>query len=217
VDPVSGLRSLVWQAQWTSSGGRSGDITGEYGQCLCHGLGAGSPAISSSVFLSNSAFAVTEDGFYLAFDDGRAGTGTVKISLDGSECDMLARWGGRRSRNVTAPDIGGGYDPSDTDLRGMLVHDNKLYVVQVLTNDLISIELEDSAELNTDEHDSPILVCDYGVVRSVNSAMIGRGNGIHYGTVVLDPLDNNKAWFTLEPAAMGVLEPWTFNSMVMSW
>jgi hypothetical protein len=271
VDPTTGERSLVWQSQWYQSGGGgggSGDITATYGQCLRHGSHIG--RINDSVWMSNSAFAITDDGFYLAFDDSRSGTGVVHISSDGSTCEFVARWGARASGGVTPADIGGGYDPSDTDLRGMLVHEGEIFVVQVLTNDLIAIDLDtgdrrmvsnaddgvytgigyqnmfwddtrdllwavgnhapftgsvidittgqrESIYADTDEFASPLLQSDYGFVRSVNTGMIGRGNGIHYGTVVLDPEDNNKVWFTLEPAAMGVMELSTFNSMVISW
>ena len=272
IDPTTGERDIIWQAQWYPSGGGSGgsgDITDDYGQCLRHGTQGG--GINDSVWMSNSAFAVTDDGFYLAFDDSRSGTGVVHISSDRSTCEFVARWGARNSGGVTPADIGGGYDPSDTDLRGMLVHEGEIFVVQVLTNDLIAIDLEtgdrrmvsnaddgvytgigyqnmfwddtrdllwavgnhapftgsvidittgqrESIYADTEEfEDSPLMQSDYGFIRSVNTGMIGRGNGIHYGTVILDPEDNNKVWFTLEPAAMGVMELSTFNSMVMSW
>ncbi len=70
---------------------------------------------------------------------------------------------------------------------------------------------------DSDEFPNPLLQSDYGFTRSVTSSMLGNGNGIFHGSLVLDPEDNDIVWFIINGGGLGKMELSTFNTYVHSF
>ncbi|MEL6342430.1 MAG: hypothetical protein AAFV53_04815 [Myxococcota bacterium] len=130
VDPNTGARTLVWLAQ----NDETGDISGDYGQCLRPEAVEGTPR--ESVQLQAQGFEVGPDGaFYLSQRDVRAGDGVIRISHDGATCTPLSRWGGEghapgggAAMAPPPPPIGAGFN-LQFPVRGLLYHDGILFGV----------------------------------------------------------------------------------------
>ncbi len=264
VHPQTGERTLVWMAQHAGSAGQNstGDLTDTYGQCTRPGNET-IPGVPDSVAFTPNAFTLDDDGnFYMTYHGVREGDGLVRISADGSTCEVLSQFGGDEG------DVGGGFTPQNGALEGLMLHDGKAWTVS-LWGDLITIDpatgdrtvvgaspssgytgvgyqnlfWDDTRDVvwavgnhsaytgsvidptngqresifgDSDDYATPILQSDYGYTRSVTSSMLGNGNGVFHGAVVLDPLDNDIVWFTIQGGGLGKLELSTFNTYVHS-
>lgn len=139
INPTTGERTLVWQAQ----SALTGDITATHGQCFRPG-----PAGENlSIAYQAQAFEVGPDGtFYLSMHGVREGDGIVSISADGKTCTVHSRWGGGGYNPgggvtpVPAPAaIGTGPSLQPFPVKGLLFHDGKIF--GVYKTDLYSFDL----------------------------------------------------------------------------
>jgi hypothetical protein len=126
IDPDTGERTLVWLALDTDG---EDSVAETWGQCL-------RPEAYSryqTVALNAQAFEVGPDGeFYVSFHGSREGDGLLRISADGSTCEMLSAWDGQGhnpgggAEPALATEIGTG--PSlQFPVEGLLLHEGTLY------------------------------------------------------------------------------------------
>ncbi|MEM9860652.1 MAG: hypothetical protein AAF938_03450 [Myxococcota bacterium] len=155
IDPNTGARTLVWQRQDEAL---TGDISATYGQCFRPDrLG-----IRDGLQMEFTSFEVGPDmQFYKAFRDGRGGNGIAEISADGGTCEVIFRWNDSGDPDPSgggigvapAPDIGTGPDLQGFQLRGMLHHDEKLYVLLTPPQWLVEFDLVTSTWRRVDDPD----------------------------------------------------------------
>ena len=126
VDPVSGERSLVWQSKTDER-----DATG-YGQCISNNWPG------ESLTIMARSFAVDDQGrYYMSFYHMMEGMGIVRVSADGSSCEIITR------HNAGTLNVGAGYESqAGGRYRAMLVKDGKVYTVVEPWGEFIRVDLQ---------------------------------------------------------------------------
>lgn len=195
VNPETGARAVVWRRQDETL---TGEIAATYGQCFRPSyLGA-----RDGLQLEINSFEVGADlEFYKGFRDVRGGSGVLRVSADGSTCEVIARWNGRGDMapdpvdNVPAPvDVGTGYipNPLTAQVYGMLVHDGNLYAS--ISGDLVAFDLTSGERTRVDDPDLPYSAGYTSMYYDPDREVIWTSGSVAaiFGNVIVDPVTGQK-------------------------
>ena len=189
VDKSTGERTLMWKREVPG-------ISTLFGQCYGPRVDPSYSTGKSPVQYSRRAFALDPQGnYYLAFANGFDGMGVVKISHDGSTCTILSR--NASTTPADAPDIGGGYQPQYSTLRGMLYRNDKLYAYASLGERLIEYDVLTGDRANYTEPGvlgtgSPVIGETTMWYDDARGLMMTAGGASPYRLVAIDPVTRNR-------------------------
>ena len=189
VDKATGARTLVWKREVPG-------IAPTHGQCYGPRVDPSYSTGVSPVQYGRRAFAMDPQGnFYLSFNNSFDGMGIVKISANGQTCTILSR--NASTTPADAPDIGGGYAPQYSTLRGMLWHNNKIYAYASLGERMIEYDTQTGNRANFSEpgvrgQGAPILGQKSMWYDAGRGLIMTAGSPNPYTLVAVDPTNGDR-------------------------
>jgi hypothetical protein len=81
----------------------------------------------------------------------------------------------------------------------------------------IKLETGERQSMFSDGAGAELVRSVYPELRDLEVSMLGKGNGFYRGAAIIDPRNPDLLYMMPEPAALGVMELSTFNSMITSW
>lgn len=194
VDPQSGLRTLVWQSKV------EGREAQGYGQCLSNNWEG------ESLTIVPLSFAVDARGsFFMSFYSMAEGMGIIRVTSDGSECEVITR------HNAGELDVGTGYtSQAGGRYRAMLVKDEAVYTTVEPWGEFLKVDIAtgDRFAVSTTETNpgaSPgESTIEYDATRNLFYTV--GGSSRYEGAIIEESTGKRQRWYGDMPEAEALVK-----------